>query len=127
MTLHALPYLAALILLGPVVWAARRPGMRPGALPRAAEAAAAVAVAVALAMLAVLLTAGPGTGALMPGFAARLDVVSVTMALLVAFVGWVVLRYSVRYLDGEPMQGAFTGRVAGPGGSRGCWRRSFSW
>jgi len=113
MTLHALPYLAALILLGPVVWAARRPGMRPGALPRAAEAAAAVAVAVALAMLAVLLTAGPGTGALMPGFAARLDVVSVTMALLVAFVGWVVLRYSVRYLDGEPMQGAFTGRVAG--------------
>ncbi len=31
------------------------------------------------------------------------------MLLLVAFVGWVVLRYAATYLDGEPRQGPFTG------------------
>ena len=31
------------------------------------------------------------------------------MLLLVSFVGWIVLRFSRTYLDGEPRQGAFTG------------------
>ncbi len=31
------------------------------------------------------------------------------MALLVAFVGWVVVRYSRRYLDGEAREGRFHG------------------
>ncbi len=39
----------------------------------------------------------------------RLDAVSLVMLLLVSFVGWIVLRFSRTYLDGEPRQGAFTG------------------
>ena len=39
----------------------------------------------------------------------RLDAISATMTLLVAFVGWVVVRYSRTYLDGEAREGAFHG------------------
>ena len=46
------------------------------------------------------------------GFAVRLDVVSVAMSLLVSFIGWIVLRYSATYLDGEARQGAFLGWMA---------------
>ncbi len=31
------------------------------------------------------------------------------MLLLVSFVGWIVLRYTRTYLDGEARQGTFTG------------------
>ena len=43
------------------------------------------------------------------GLSIRLDAVSVTMLLLVAFIGWVVVRYAATYLDGEARQGPFTG------------------
>jgi len=46
------------------------------------------------------------------GLSTRIDVVSVTMLVLVAFVGWIVLRYSRSYLDGEARQGAFLGWMA---------------
>ena len=42
-------------------------------------------------------------------FGIRLDLISLTMLLLVAFIGWVVLRFSATYLDGEARQGAFMG------------------
>ncbi|WP_368665951.1 hypothetical protein, partial [Pseudomonas sp. GW704-F2] len=38
---------------------------------------------------------------------ARLDGVSAAMLLLVTFIGWIVVRFSVVYLDGEARQGAF--------------------
>src|SRR5690606_7208355 len=37
------------------------------------------------------------------------DAVSASMLLLVSFVGWIVVRYSRNYLDGEARQGTFTG------------------
>ncbi|GAB0115756.1 NADH dehydrogenase [Acidisoma sp. C75] len=43
------------------------------------------------------------------GLSIRLDAVSVVMFLLVSFIGWVVVRYTATYLDGEARQGAFTG------------------
>uniref|UniRef100_UPI0035641A67 proton-conducting transporter transmembrane domain-containing protein n=1 Tax=Sulfitobacter sp. TaxID=1903071 RepID=UPI0035641A67 len=43
------------------------------------------------------------------GLSIRLDAVSALMLLLVAFVGWVVVRYSATYMDGEARQGSFTG------------------
>ena len=42
------------------------------------------------------------------GLSVRLDAVSVAMFLLVSFIGWVVVRYTATYLDGEARQGAFT-------------------
>ena len=71
------------------------------------------ALTVATGSLLLLLLKGSGDSALIGwagiGLSARLDAVSVTMLLLVSFVGWIVLRYSRTYLDGEARQGAFTG------------------
>ena len=42
------------------------------------------------------------------GLSARVDVVSVSMLLLVSFIGWIVVRYARTYLDGEAGQNRFT-------------------
>mgnify|MGYP000476040625 CR=1 FL=1 len=109
MTDLALSALAPVPLLAASLPFLSRPGRRPGALPRVAEAATLAGLGCAAGGLAQLLMTGPqlvqfGGTALM-----RLDPVSVTMALLVAFVGWVVVRYARRYLDGEAREGAFHG------------------
>lgn len=41
----------------------------------------------------------------------QFDAVSATMLLLVSFIGWIVIRYSATYLDGEARQGTFLGWV----------------
>jgi len=110
--------LPPLILFGPVLLLAVaslalfRPGCRPGALPRLAEGAALGVLALAVAGVGQLFVYGPVTVGLGSGagvIAFRLDAVSGTMALLVAFVGWVVMRYSRTYIDGEAREGAFHG------------------
>jgi NAD(P)H-quinone oxidoreductase subunit 5 len=35
------------------------------------------------------------------------DSLSAIMTLLISFIGWVIARYSMRYLDGDPSQGRF--------------------
>jgi NAD(P)H-quinone oxidoreductase subunit 5 len=79
----------------------------------AAEGAALVALAAATAGGVLRIALGPGTAGLSTPLASaaivRLDWVSVSMLALVAFVGWVVLRYARVYLDGEDRQGVFTG------------------
>jgi len=112
MSPYFLSLLAPAMLLAAALFAWRRPGRRPGIALRVAEAAALAALAVAGATLAVLLLAGPGTSPLLGhagiGLSVRTDWVSVTMLLLVAFIGWVVVRYANTYLDGEAGQGRFT-------------------
>jgi NAD(P)H-quinone oxidoreductase subunit 5 len=60
----------------------------------------------------VLIALGAGDSPLLGiagiGLSARVDVVSVTMLLLVGFIGWIVVRYARTYMDGETRQGAFT-------------------
>jgi NADH:ubiquinone oxidoreductase subunit 5 (subunit L)/multisubunit Na+/H+ antiporter MnhA subunit len=104
-----LPLLAPLGLIAAALAFIARPGRRPGALPALAEGAALASLGVSLAGLAQLLLAGKAS--LAPGGVAlfRLDAVSVTLAILVSFVGWVVVRYARRYLDGEAREGAFHG------------------
>jgi NADH:ubiquinone oxidoreductase subunit 5 (subunit L)/multisubunit Na+/H+ antiporter MnhA subunit len=86
---------------------------RPRFLPVVAEGAAILAFAVACGAVGLLVARGPATSPLIGaggiGLSARLDVVSGTMLLLVAFVGWIVIRYTRVYLDGEARQGAFIG------------------
>jgi NAD(P)H-quinone oxidoreductase subunit 5 len=86
---------------------------RHGRGARAAEAAALAALAAAAAAAAALALYGPGGGALPGagalGLAQRLDAVSAVMLLLVAFIAWIVLRYSRSYMDGEPGHARFTG------------------
>nr|MBV6630688.1 NADH-quinone oxidoreductase subunit L [Oceanococcus sp. HetDA_MAG_MS8] len=86
-----------------------RPGLRPGPVPRLAELAALGALFSSVVSSAAIF--GPAPLDLQPALASLLwlDGVSACMLLLVSFVGWVVLRYSRSYLDGEQRQDAFTG------------------
>ncbi|WP_262386366.1 proton-conducting transporter membrane subunit [Roseobacter fucihabitans] len=91
----------------------RGPDMRPGTLLRMIEVLALAALATAFLSCVALMAKGAGTSALVGlegmGLSARLDAVSATMLLLVTFVGWIVVRYSANYMDGEAQQGPFTG------------------
>lgn len=111
--MSALPVIALAppVLFATSAFAATRPGRRPAAVPRLSEAAALGAAALALAGLGQLLLSGPavlrlgGEGPV--SLVLRLDAVSATMVALVAFIGWVVMRFSRSYLDGEAREGAF--------------------
>ena len=89
------------------------PGRRPRQVLWLAEAAAGLGVLIALGTAVLLALVGPFDSPLIGmagvGLSVRVDAVSATMFLLVAFIGWVVVRYSATYLDGEARQGAFTG------------------
>jgi len=110
--LFPLPLLVPVILLATAAIATVRSGRRPGRYPTMAEASALVAFAIALISLGQLLAFGASTKTLFEApftLAVRLDPISATMTLLVAFIGWVVMRYSRRYLDGEAREGTFHG------------------
>ena len=95
------------LLLAVALIALARPGPRPGRLPLWSEAAALAALLAALAAVAQLVLSGPLTvgPAALPLL--RLDAIGATLTLLVSFVGWVVIRFSRRALDGEPREGRF--------------------
>ncbi len=108
-----LPLLApAVLTIGGVSGLLGR-GRRPRLCLGLAQAAAVAAVLVALMSIVPVVLHGAdespllGTGGI--GLSIRLDAVSATMLLLVAFVGWIVVRYAATYLDGEARQGAFMG------------------
>jgi NAD(P)H-quinone oxidoreductase subunit 5 len=113
MTLQLIPLLAPALLMLAALDGFRNPGRRPGAILYRAEAAALIALAVTITALGLRILLGPATGALTTPLGAlplvRLDWISVSMLVLVALIGWVVLRYARVYLDGEARQGAFTG------------------
>ncbi|MCC6863894.1 MAG: oxidoreductase [Rhodobacteraceae bacterium] len=106
-------YLAPCLLCLAAAVAFIGPGFRPRNTLIAVEAAAVAGMVVAVLGAFLLWKYGISTFTLVDvggvGFSVRLDSVSVIMLLLVSFVGWVVLRYSAIYLDGEPRQGAFMG------------------
>jgi NAD(P)H-quinone oxidoreductase subunit 5 len=87
-------------------------GVRPRAALRVAEIATVAVIFLGFTTTVVLLVAGSGTGTMVIANErvpfVRVDAVSVSMFLLVSFIGWVVVRYASNYLDGEPRQGAFT-------------------
>lgn len=112
MPIDLLPFAAPLALLMCAVVGFMNPGRRPRALPRLAEASALVALVVAAVSAGALVLNGAGDSRLIGlhgiGLSLRLDAVSAVMFLLVSFIGWVVVRYTATYLDGEARHGAFT-------------------
>ena len=113
MQFDLLPFAAPLALLLSAGVAFIAPPRSAGSVARLAEAAALLTLLVAGILAVVLVWHGPVDSRVIglagAGFAARIDAVSVTLALLVSFVGWIVVRYSATYLDGEPRHVAFTG------------------
>ncbi|SFK89538.1 proton-conducting transporter membrane subunit [Methylocapsa palsarum] len=113
MLIDLLPLLApaALFLIAAVGFLSR--SRRTRNRLRLAEAPTLVAILVAVVSAVVLVLHGPADSRLIGlggvGLSVRIDAISVTMSLLVSFIGWVVVRYAGTYLDGEARQGAFTG------------------
>jgi len=112
-----LPALAPLALIVAAIVAYRQPGARPALALHVANAATLFALVISVLSTAHLALGGAsatsaliGTSGL--GLSIRVDAVSMTMLVLVAFVGWIVTRYSATYLDGETRQGAFTGWIS---------------
>lgn len=108
-----LVWLAPLLMIAAAVTAFAGKGFRPRGTIILVEIASLTAVAIGIGAIAIVSVNGPQTAELATaaGFGAslRIDAVSVTMLALVSFVGWVVLRYSGTYLDGEERQGPFLG------------------
>lgn len=113
LSLYLLPLSAPFLLLAAAALGFVRNGRRPALVPVVAEGAASGALLIALASVVLLILRGAGDSGLIGrdgiGLSARLDAVSATMLLLVAFVGWIVVRYARTYLDGEARQGRFIG------------------
>jgi len=112
MLTYLLPLLAAAALLGMAAFLHLNRTVPTRSAARLSEVAAVGALLVAAVSLAVLITQGAGNSPLIGifgvGLSARIDVISMTMLLLVTFIGWVVVRYARTYLDGEPRQTDFT-------------------
>jgi NAD(P)H-quinone oxidoreductase subunit 5 len=112
MSVVSLSVLAPLPLLLVALLAFAKAGRRPGRLPFWSEYAAIAALVLATAGLTQLLVAGStvlSIGSSAAEVAVGSNPVSATLALLVAFIGWIVMRYSRTYLDGEDREGAFHG------------------
>jgi len=112
-SIYLLPLLAPVLLSLGATLGFLRPGRRPHLSLALIETAAVGAMLAALTSLALLVLKGPGEADLNGlgsiGDLVRLDAVSAPMLVLVSFIGWVVVRYSRTYLDGESRQGAFMG------------------
>ncbi|MFS0774249.1 proton-conducting transporter membrane subunit [Sphingomonas sp. 1P08PE] len=113
MPLSLIPYASPVLLIAAAAigwWSPIRMGRT---YLSAIEALSIAGLIASIASVAALVISGSGTAVLAGthgwGMSSRLDVISVTMLTLVSFVGWVVVRYSATYLDGEPRQHAFMG------------------
>jgi len=108
----AVPLLAPLSLVAVWVLSFRQPGLRPRLVLEASGMAALVTLLSAALAVALLLWNGPVVFTLRGIPLLRLDALSVVMFALIATLGGVVVRYSLRYLDGDPRQGKFLGNLA---------------
>ena len=93
-----------------VVFAGRR--LRPRRWLRLIEASAVFAFIVSILSAALVFFVTDWTKSATAGGLLHVDQVSVIMLVLVSFIGWVVIRFSFAYLDGEANQASFIGRLA---------------
>lgn len=93
------------MMLAAVVCAAS-PGRLPSIFRQCCETLALVALTIALAVIVALVSSGPWSsltiGVFNVGVSLRIDAISAPLLLLIAFIGWVVVRFAATYLDGEP-------------------------
>lgn len=110
MTLPTLLLGSPIAVLIAALYCTTNPGRRPARIPQVAEFAGILALLFAIGGVVQFIAVGPSSLSALNGLiGVRLDAVSATITLLVAFIGWVVVRYSKTYLDGEAREGAFHG------------------
>ena len=97
----SLPLWQALLLVAPALIAAAAaafasPGRDTAAVWRSARSATGLTLLIAVVSVALVVVGGSRTG-----FGLRADLTGTSVLLLVALVGWVIVRYSQPYLHGE--------------------------
>lgn len=92
------------------------PGMRPKFLKTTAMSAAVINLFISGACCVLVFQLGllesPLLGIHELGFSIRLDTISVLMLSMIALLSFIIIKFSMNYLDGEKRQGAFIGRLA---------------
>ncbi|MBL6448243.1 NADH/ubiquinone/plastoquinone (complex i) [Fulvivirga sp. 29W222] len=113
---------AFITVLSPAIFAATalvsrfQPGIRPAIVKRMSVVSTvtsiliAIVCGIAVANNGILQTKLVGFNGL--GFSLRLDALSVAMLIMIALLGFIIVKFSLNYLDGDKRQGAFLGRLA---------------
>ncbi len=115
--------LALIVLISPLVFILTamvswfQPGLRPRLMKRLSMASATINIAVAAVGSyfvyqygGLLETTTIGIDGM--GLSLRLDALSMLMSGMIALLSFIVVRYSLNYLDGDKRQGIFLGRLA---------------
>jgi NAD(P)H-quinone oxidoreductase subunit 5 len=114
--------LVLLLLLSPLIFVLTafsswfQPGKRPLFIKKLSVSASLISLAVTAFGTVALLQYGemetPTYGINGLGFSLRLDSLSLLMFSMIALLSFIVVRFSLNYLDGDARQGVFIGRLA---------------
>jgi NAD(P)H-quinone oxidoreductase subunit 5 len=114
--------LAYLVLLSPAVFIATalaswfQPGIRPLRVKRMATVATLISISITAISGFFVIQYGLLETSLLGihniGLSIRLDALSVIMLTMIALLSFIIVRFSLNYLDGDTRQGLFIGRLA---------------
>ena len=115
-------FLAIVALFSPAVFAVTalvswfQPGSRPFIVKRMGIISALISIVFAAICGALIISSGTlqteTIGLQGLGLSLRLDSISVLMLAMIALLGFIIVRFSINYLDGDKRQGIFIGRLA---------------
>lgn len=109
--------IASILLFAPTVFAITsiaswyQPGLRPSFIKAAGIASSLISI-IAAAISGFFIAQNGHTEFAAFGLGIRLDSLSIVMFSMIALIGFVVVRFSSNYLDGDARQGRFLGRMA---------------
>lgn len=116
MSLDLLAVLAPLVFIATAIVSWFQPGLRPKLVKKMGMASTLLGMIVAAISCYFVVQHGlietPLIGFNGLGLSLRLDAVSVTMLSMIAILGFIVMRFSLNYMDGDMRQGRFIGRLA---------------
>ncbi len=114
--------LALLALVSPAVFAATavsswfQPGARPGFVKKMSITATLISILIAAISGFLVVKFGLLQSSLLGinefGWSLRLDALSTLMLAMIALLGFIIMKFSHNYLDGDERQGVFLGRLA---------------
>ena len=114
--LSLLAFLSPAVFIAIAILSWFQKGLRPVLLKKVATKASLISLIIAAISGFFVFNYGmletPLVGIEQLGISLRLDALSILMLSMIALLSFIVIRYSLNYLDGDPNQGAFIGRLA---------------
>ncbi|MEQ8575449.1 MAG: proton-conducting transporter membrane subunit, partial [Fulvivirga sp.] len=114
--------LALIVILSPAAFTITalmswfQPGLRPLMVKRMGMFSTVISIAIAIVCGYMVMNYGQFQTGLIGfnnlGFSLRVDALSIMMMTMIALLGFIIVKFSINYLDGDKRQGAFIGRLA---------------